>query len=132
MVPAVRRHVSIFALFLAWLCANGAVWNVVQLVAWAKMFHDYSQVMPVTRALQVTFDGTKPCGICCAVQKAQDAARDQLPRDAALGGTMEKILLLSETVPAIVVTAPDFAWPGVTNDTGPLRTEAVPVTPPRV
>jgi len=132
MVRAVRRHVSIFALCLAWLCANGAVWNVVQVVAWAKMFHDYSQVMPAARALQITFDGSAPCALCHIAQEGQDAARDQLPRDTALGGGMDKLLLLSETVPAIVVSAPEFVWPGVTDDTGLTRTEAVPVTPPRV
>ena len=71
-----RRHVSVAFLLFAWLCANGSLWNVVQVVAWAKMFHDYARVMPAARALQVTFDGTKPCDICCAVQKAQDATRE--------------------------------------------------------
>ncbi len=131
-VCPVRRHVSLFALCLAWLCANGSVWNVIQLVAWAKMFHDYSQVMPAARALQITFNGSAPCALCHLTEKAQDAARDQLPRDTALGGNMEKLLLLSESVPAVVVTAPDFAWPGVTDDDGLTRTESVPVPPPRV
>ena len=127
-----RRRVSIVALCLAWLFANGAVWNVVQAVAWAKMFHDYSQVMPAARALRITLDGSAPCSLCHAVQKAQDTAREQLPRDAALGGGMEKLLLACESAPAVVLAAPDFAWPGVVNDAGPARTEAVPVPPPRV
>jgi len=46
LVMPVRRKFSIGGLLLAWLCANGALWNVVQVVAWAKMLHDYSQVMP--------------------------------------------------------------------------------------
>jgi hypothetical protein len=128
----VRRRISIFALGLAWLCANGAVWNVVQVVGWAKMFHDYAQVMPAAKALQITFDGSAPCAFCHISQSAQDTARDQQPRDTALGGGMEKLLLMSESLPALVFTAPDFAWPGVTDDTGLTRTEAVPVTPPRV
>jgi hypothetical protein len=118
-------------LLLAWLCANGAVWNVVQVVAWAKMFHDYSQVMPAARALQITFDGSAPCALCHVSQKAQDAAREQLPRDADLGGGMEKLLLLAETAPAAVLTPPDFAWPGVADTAGLTRTDAVPVPPPR-
>ena len=47
MVPAVRRTLSIACLCLAWLCANGALWNVVQLVGWAKMFH--CKTAPVRR-----------------------------------------------------------------------------------
>jgi hypothetical protein len=131
-VRIVSRRVSIIALFLAWLCANGAIWNVVQVVAWAKMFHDYSQVMPATRALEVTFDGSAPCQLCHISQKGQDAAREQLPREAVLGGGLDKLLLLADHVPVVVLTAPDFAWPGVANDAGPTRTGLVPVPPPRV
>lgn len=123
-----RRHVSAACLLFAWLCANGAVWDVVQVVGWAKMYHDYSQVMPAAQALQITFDGSAACEFCHISQ----TARDQQPRDAALGGGMEKLLLTSESAPALVVAAPDSAWPGVTDDTGLTRTEAVPVTPPRV
>lgn len=132
MVRLMRRHVSAAFLCLAWLCANGAVWNAVQVVAWAKMFHDYSQVMPAAKALQVTFDGSAPCSLCHAVQKAQDTAGEQLPHDAALGRGMEKLLLVCESAPAVVLTTPDFTWPGAANDAGPARTEPVPVRPPRV
>ena len=127
-----RRHVSAAFLLFAWLCANGALLNIVQVVAWAKMFHDYSQVMPVARALQVTFDGSKPCEICSVVQKAQDTARDQSPRSEALGASTEKILLVSESVPVLVLVAPDLTWPGAVGAAGLTRTEAVPVPPPRV
>lgn len=57
-LSAVRRNLTFACLILAWLCANGAVWNVVQVVAWARMFHDYSQVMPAAQAVQITFDGS--------------------------------------------------------------------------
>jgi len=127
----VRRTISTLCLLLAWLCANGAVWNVVQVVAWAKMFHDYSQVMPAAEALQLTFDGSAPCDLCHLSQDAQDTARQQLPADAALGGGTEKILFVSDSVPAFVLVAPDFAWPGLTHETGLTRTDAVPVPPPR-
>jgi hypothetical protein len=128
----VRRKLSLTCLLIAWLCANGAVWNVVQVVAWAKMFRDYSETMPAEQALKITFDGSAPCNLCHISEKAQEAARDQLPRDAALGGAMEKILLLSESAPAVVLAAPDFMWPGVADVAGLTRTESVPVPPPRV
>jgi len=131
MLPVVRRKLCIGCLFLAWLCANGALWNVVQVVAWAKMFHDNAQVMPAGRALQVTFDGSAPCRLCHISQTAQDAARDQLPQDAALGGGLEKLLMVADSAAPIVVGAPDSTWPGVTDVTGLTRTDAVPVTPPR-
>jgi hypothetical protein len=127
-----RRNLSIVCLLVAWFCANGAVWNVVQVVGWMKMIHDYSQVMPTATALQRTFAGSMPCKLCHISQKAQDAARDQLPRGATLGGGMEKLLLLSESAPAVVLTAPDFAWPGAVDAAGLTRIDSVPVRPPRV
>lgn len=44
---------------------------------------------------------------------------------------MEKLLLLAEDAPAVVLVAPDSMWPGVGNVAGLTRTEAVPVPPPR-
>lgn len=124
-----RRLVSTTALLLAWLCANGAVWNVVQVVAWAKMFRDYSVVMPAAEALRVTFNG-EACELCHVVQAAENTAREQLPRDAALGGS-DRLLLALPALPAVVVTAPNFAWPAPANEAGLTRTRAVPVPPPR-
>ncbi len=126
-----RRTLSTTALLLAWLCANGAVWNVVQVVAWAKMFHEYSQVMPVGDALELTFDGSAPCDMCTIAQGGQDTARQQLPRDAALGGGAEKILLIADWAPTDVLVAPEIVWPGLVHEAGLLRTDAVPVPPPR-
>ena len=126
-----RRRIPLFALLLAWLCANGAVWNVVQLVGWAKMFHDNAQVMSTAKAFQITFDGSKPCEMCHISQAAQETAREQLPRDADLGGS-DKIFLAFHVTAPLVLHAPDTTWPGVVHDTGLTRTEPVPVRPPRV
>ena len=126
-----RRRLSIFALCIAWLCANGALWNVVQVVGWAQMLRDYSTVMPAAKAIEITFNGSAPCKFCHMSQSAEDTARQQLPRDAELGGGMEKILLVAGDAVAVVVTAPDQTWPGVANDAGQTRTESVPVPPPR-
>jgi hypothetical protein len=128
---SVRRHLSIGCLLLAWLCANGAVWNVVQVVAWAKMFHTYSQVMPATQALGLTFDGSAPCDMCTIAQDGQDATRSQLPREASLGSGSEKILLIADWAPTTVPIAADSNWPGLVHEAGLLRTETVPVPPPR-
>lgn len=128
-VRGLRRHVSVFALVLAWLFANGAVWNIVQVVAWAKMFQDYAQVMPVDEALRVTFEG-EACQLCHVAQSGADAAREQLPQSDSFGGG-DRLLLAFQAAPVVVVTAPDFAWPGLVHEAGLTRTDAVPVPPPR-
>lgn len=124
-----RRKAAIACLFLAWFCANGAVWNVVQVVAWGRMFADYSRVMPVGRALALTLDGSKPCEMCHVAQAGQDAARDQ-ESPAALAGS-DKLVLAFQVAAPVVVTAPADAWPGAVDAIGPARTDAVPVPPPR-
>ncbi|MBA4136580.1 MAG: hypothetical protein C0518_04610 [Opitutus sp.] len=115
---------------LAWLCANGAVWNVVQVVAWAKMFRDYAEVLPTAQALRLTFAG-EACELCHFAQAGQDAARDQLPRDAALGAS-DRLLLVFQAAPPLVMSPPEFAWPGLVPEIGRLRWDGVPVPPPRV
>ncbi len=130
LAPAVRCKLSLACLLFAWICANGMVWNVVQVVAWARMYHQFSQVMPATRALQVTFDGSAPCDLCKLTQTAQDTERKQLPQDAALGAS-DKLLLACDTSAPVVLLPPDRAWPGAVHDTGLVRTEPVPVPPPR-
>jgi hypothetical protein len=127
--PAVRRTFSITCLLLAWFCATGAVWNIVQAIGWAGMIRDYSQVMPMSEAIEVTFGGTAPCHLCHLAEEGQ--TRDT-PAPAAPGSGMEKILLIAECVPAPVLVAPDYSWPAATDATGTMRAESVPVPPPRV
>ncbi|MFI5336557.1 MAG: hypothetical protein ACHQ5A_07220 [Opitutales bacterium] len=125
-----RRHASLACLLLAWFCANGAVWDAVQVVAWGRMFSDYSQFLPVAKALEKTFDGSQPCEICRIAQHGQDTTARQQP--AAIADTSDHLVLACETAAPLVLTAPDFSWPSVVDDTGSARAERVPVPPPRV
>ena len=124
-----RRRLSLCCLLLAWLCANGALWDAVQVVAWGKMFATYASYLPVGKALEKTFDGSKPCEICAIAQHGRDAQQHQ-PSPAAPDGP-ERILLAFDPPAALVVTAPDFSWPGVFSDSGLIRSESVPLPPPR-
>lgn len=126
-----RRHVSIAALVLGWLCANGAIWNVVQVVAWARMIHDYSQVMPAARAVTLALSGDAPCDVCKFVDTARDTAGRELPRDAALGATDKLVLALHPSAP-IVLPVPDSTWPPIGDFSGSERREPVPLPPPRI
>jgi hypothetical protein len=127
----VRRKFSITCLLLAWFCATGAVWNVVQVIGWAGMIRDYSQVMPMSEAIGVTFGGTAPCDLCHLAEEGQETTRDS-PSPTVPGSGMEKILLIAECAPAPVLVAPDFSWPEAVDAAGLLRAESVPVPPPRV
>ena len=124
-----RRTLAIASLFVAWICANGAVWDVVQIFAWARMFTGYTQTQTVTAAIEETFDGSKPCPICRAVAKAKEAAHKQAPQ--SVERSAEKLLLACEFPEKLLIGPSADGWPDAAVRSGPVRIEPVPVPPPR-
>lgn len=125
-----RRKISVLCLLVAWLFANGVTWNVVQVVAWARMYRDYAQIMPAAQALKLTLSGEAPCDLCRLADSAKDQADQQLPHDVL--GSSEKFLLACAEPAPVILPSPDSAWPGVADDFGHTRTDPVPLLPPRV
>ena len=124
-----QRKFAITSLIFAWICANGAVWDAVQVFAWARMFVGYSHTLPVRAALRETFDPGKPCEICMAVAKAKEAEQKQAPRP--LERSTAKLVLACETQEKIQMVPLAHAWPAAPDRTGAIRSEPVPVPPPR-
>jgi hypothetical protein len=126
----VRNKIASLALACAWLCANGALLDAVQVFAWAKMFTGYTQTMSVATALQKTFDPAQRCEMCDGVAAAKESSREHHPR--AVEQSAEKLLLaLHRPAPLVFDRAPGD-WPSSLALVAPSRTEAVPVPPPRV
>jgi hypothetical protein len=92
------------------------------------MIHDYSQTMPLSTAIEKTFDGSAPCEICVVVEDAQQ----QEPAQKMERSSSDKVLLAYHPNETVVIEAPTYSWPIVFDHTGLLRTELVPVRPPRV
>ena len=126
---AVRRHVAIVSLCFAWVCANGAIWDAAQVFAWGKMFAGYAQTMSVSEALRATFDPEKPCDMCVGVAQAKETAKQQLPQ--AVEHSAEKLFLAIHAPARIVFANAPGEWPAVLASTAPVRSESVPVPPPR-
>lgn len=126
---AVRRTFSTACLLFAWLCANGAIWDVVQVFAWTSMFTGYAQEMPVAQALKETFDPNKPCERCMTVAKAKEQKQKQTPQ--RFERSADKLLLAMHAPAPLVFRGPPSEWPDLHSDTGGSRTELVPVPPPR-
>lgn len=124
------RKFSIVCLFVAWLCASGAMLDVAQVFAWTRMFATYAQSLPVGEAAVETLDGSKPCPICLAVRRARANAKD--PQTPGVVRSAEKMILsLSRAEP--VVFAPEReTWPPSIALTAESRPSPVPVPPPRV
>ena len=125
-----KKKLAITCLLLAWICANGALLDVVQVFAWGKMFSGYAQTMSVTAALKETFDPAKPCEMCIGVSTAkEDFEQKKLPAAVEQNGT--KLVLAFHLPTAFVwVSAPE-AWPRALAVAAPSRSDQVPVPPPR-
>jgi len=122
----VRRGFAILCLSFAWFCANGALWDAVQAFAWVRMIQEYSQFMPLARAIQITFDGSAPCDICNLVTEAkqQESGQDVVRSE-------NRVLLACVVPERIVLSPPPFSWPEGEDAVGIVREIEVPVPPPR-
>ncbi|HEY0966118.1 MAG TPA: hypothetical protein VGD88_01910 [Opitutaceae bacterium] len=83
------RHRSMFrplrglVLLLAWLCATGMHWDLVQIAAWSRMWYRAAQTETVASALDSTFAPGATCRLCAAVDEGRttgDLASDSLLR----------------------------------------------------
>ena len=108
----------------------GALWDVVQVFAWTKMFAGYTRELSVSQALRATFDPAKPCDLCRAVAVAKATEQKQAP--AQVVRSAEKLLLAFHAPTPILPLKPRVEWPARAPGEAPNRTEAVPVPPPRV
>jgi hypothetical protein len=129
-LATVRHRVATFSLLFAWVCAHGAIWDAVQVFAWGKMFAGYAGTMNVAAALRETFDPTKPCDMCLGVANAKETAKQQLPQ--SVERSAEKLLLALHTPARVVFENSPEAWPAALASAGAVRSESVPVPPPRV
>jgi hypothetical protein len=103
--------------------------DLVQVMAWTRMFAGYAGTESFVAAAKETFDPCKPCDLCRAVSHARDASCQHGPAMPAAGG--EKLVLILEKSPVFVASSAERAWP----DAGPARalprSSEVPVPPPR-
>jgi hypothetical protein len=127
---AVSKRLSCICLFSAWLCASGALLDLTQVFAWARMFAGYSRTLPLREAAVMTMDPDKPCPICLAVRRAREAESRQQP--PAMPSIVQKMPLLAQVRNEPFVFHRDRpAWPDAPPARAPSWRAPVPVPPPR-
>jgi hypothetical protein len=67
-------HVIVLAAFVF---SCGGQWYALQCVAWANMIREYSEMVPVTQAVQMTFSGQYPCAICKAIAERKNSEQQK-------------------------------------------------------
>jgi hypothetical protein len=72
------RRLTHIIVLAAFVLSCGGQWYVLQGVAWLKMIHDYSQMVPFTEAVSMTFSGQYPCEICKALAEKKQSQNDKI------------------------------------------------------
>ncbi len=72
------RRLTHIIVLAAFVFSCGGQWYVLQTIAWVKMLHDYSQMVPFTEAVGMTFSGQYPCPICKAIAEKQKSENDKI------------------------------------------------------
>jgi hypothetical protein len=56
-------------------CAIGLQWVALQSVAWTTMLFEYAKHAPLRQAIAQTFDGSRPCALCHAVNTGKKSEK---------------------------------------------------------
>ena len=72
------RRLTHFIVLAAFVFSCGGQWYALQCVAWVKMLHDYSQMVPFTEAVSMTFSGQYPCAICKAITEKKQGEDNKI------------------------------------------------------
>jgi hypothetical protein len=126
---AMPRRIAFLSLLCAWLCASGAMLDVAQGIAWAKMFAGYAGRESMAAAARDTFDPSRPCGLCLAVSAAREAASRHVP--AVPGAGAEKLIMICQDTVSFVGVTPTREWREILARCRTRPAEDVPLPPPR-
>ena len=76
MAPVLKRIGRIIVLFAA-VQILGGHWAALQSVAWIGMLAEYARGENLISAIEKTFDGAHPCGLCKVVKTGRDEEQKQ-------------------------------------------------------
>jgi hypothetical protein len=121
------RRLAHILVLAAFVFSCGGQWYVLQCVAWVKMLHDYSQMVPFTEAVGMTFSGKYPCAICKAIAEKKQSENDKI---CSLDKYEKKFFPPLAVAPGRPDSA-SFQYPVCLNFLQ-FRTEPPPTPPPRL
>lgn len=120
------RRLTHLVVLAAFIFSCGGQWYALQCVAWVNMIREYSEMVPLTEAVSMTFSGKYPCAMCKALAEKKQAENDKI---ASVEKDAKKFFAaVTDEVEGPVVADlhyPDFPTALET------RAEAPPSPPPR-
>lgn len=120
------RRLTHILVLAAFVFSCGGQWYVLQGIAWVKMIHDYSQIVPLTEAVNMTFSGKYPCPICKALAEKKQSENNKICDVEKY----TKKFFAPLAVATVVPSATSFQYANF-SDHLLTRTESPPTPPPR-
>jgi len=71
------RRFALLVVLAAFTFSCGGQWGVLQAIAWVNMVREYSQMVPFTQAVEMTFSGQYPCALCKAIAEKKNSEQQQ-------------------------------------------------------
>jgi hypothetical protein len=71
------RRLTHLIVLVAFIISCGGQWAAFQVIAWGNMICEYSEMVPLTQAVQMTFSGQYPCAICKAIAERKSAEQQK-------------------------------------------------------
>jgi hypothetical protein len=121
------RRLAFIVVLVAFVFSCGGQWPLLQGVAWANMIRQYTEMVPLAQAVQMTFSGKYPCPLCRAIAEKRQSEDNKI---AALFKHEKKLFSPGLTVdtPQMIPSPQTYAvWEPVFQ----TRSEAPPTPPPR-
>jgi hypothetical protein len=122
------RRLTLLLVLVAFTFSCGGQWYVLQCLAWTNMIREYSQMVPLSQAVEMTFSGQYPCELCKIIaQKEQSqnlkiAALHKQEKKQVSDGVVLALPPRSVS-PQIFPVRPEFLQ---------TRSDAPPIPPPRL
>ncbi len=71
------RRITCAIILAAFVFSCGGNWAVLQGIAWANMIREYSEVVPLAQAVQMTLSGEYPCVMCKAIAEKKSSEQQK-------------------------------------------------------
>ncbi len=71
------RRLTHLIVLVAFVFSCGGQWAAFQVVAWGNMICEYSEMVPLAQAVQMTFSGEYPCAICKAIAERKSTEQQK-------------------------------------------------------
>jgi hypothetical protein len=122
-----RRRLQLSLVLFLCCLATGSQWEVLQVFAWGRMMVNYSRSEPMAEAVGDTFSG-KMCSICRLVANARHQEQSHPEQPTPQSET--KVILFFQSVPLVVVAAPQVVGRIADAQWALTRDRALPPVPP--